>query len=227
MTSEASSLHPRIRWPEWAVMVLAAIGLLVLALVGWLRYDEVFGFITGGICVWLVVRQHVWNWPIGLANNAVFLVLFWQSRLYADMGLQVVYFGLGLYGWWNWLRRGPDSEPLQPTNMRAWEWVGTLVFIAAGTLLMQQILLWASGAAPFWDALTTAISLAAQYLLCRKRIENWYFWIIADIIYVPLYLSRNLPLTAALYGIFLVMCIVGLFEWRTSLRKTVPRGAVV
>ena len=181
-----------------------------------------FGFITGGICVWLVVRQHIGNWPIGLANNVVFFILFFESRLYADMSLQVVFFALGVYGWWNWVRRGPDFRALKPSRAVQIEWVGILVFIVAGTVLIREILMRVNGAAPFWDALTTILSLAAQYLLCRKRIENWYLWILADVIYVPLYLSRDLPLTAVLYGVFLVMCLFGLLTWRRSLRESTP-----
>lgn len=174
--------------------------------------DEAWGFATGGVCVWLVVREHEWNWPIGLANNLVFFVLFLRGRLFADMSLQVVYFALGIYGWWNWLHgeRG-ERLPIHPTTRR--EWFALALTLPAGTVALREVLLAVNGAAPFWDALTTALSLAAQFLLCRKRLENWWFWIAADIVYVPLYLSRGLPLTAILYAVFLLMCLVGLRAW--------------
>jgi nicotinamide mononucleotide transporter len=76
-----------------------------------------------------------------------------------------------------------------------------------------------NGAAPFWDSMTTILSLAAQYLLCRKRLENWLFWIAADVVYVPLYTSRHLPLTAGLYAVFLLMCIIGVREWSQKAPK--------
>jgi nicotinamide mononucleotide transporter len=79
-------------------------------------------------------------------------------------------------------------------------------------------LLVANGAAPFWDSFTTILCLAAQYLLCRKRVENWFFWIAADVIYVPLYLSRELPLTALLYALFLALCLIGVRAWTATLK---------
>lgn len=212
-------MNPRIHWYEWAVLA-AASGLLIwFASMDWLKGDEVFGFLTGGACVWLVVRQHILNWPVGLVNNIVFFVLFLNARLYADMGLQVVFFVLGAYGWWNWARRGPDTRPLKPKCAGGAELFAVIVAVALATFALREILLWANGAAPVFDALTTALSLGAQYLLTRKRIENWYLWIIADAIYVPLYFSRELPLTAVLYAVFLVMCIIGLFAWRRSMRE--------
>ncbi|MGN6644381.1 MAG: nicotinamide riboside transporter PnuC, partial [Verrucomicrobiota bacterium] len=86
---------------------------------------------------------------------------------------------------------------------------------------VHEILVKVNGAAPFWDALTTVLSLAAQYLLCRKRFENWWFWIAADVIYIPLYFSRDLPLTGVLYAAFLSMCLIGVREWSRNLRKEV------
>ena len=183
-----------------------------------LSVTEMLGFVTGGVCVWLTVREHMWTWPIGLANNVFFFALFFQARLFADMTLQVVYFGLGVYGWWQWHRNGTSAVPLMVSFTRPLEWGGLLLFIVSGTWAMHLGLLAAQGAAPFWDALTTALSLAAQYLLCRKRFESWYLWIVVDLIYVPLYLSRHLALTALLYGVFLLMCIAGLRLWRARLR---------
>lgn len=205
------------------VGVMSLVSLLMIAS-SWFHWwgmamMEVLGFVTGGVCVWLVVRQHLWNWPIGLANNVVFFVLFWQSRLFADMGLQVVYFGLGIYGWYQWLYGGANRTELKVTSMTKTEWVVFAIFIPLGTWGLRELLIVVNGAAPFWDSFTTILSLSAQYLLCRKRFENWFFWILADIIYVPLYFSRDLPLTGILYGVLLCMCLVGMKEWQTSRNK--------
>jgi nicotinamide mononucleotide transporter len=208
----------RVPKSEWAAAGVATAALMTFAALKWLGWVEVFGFLTGGACVWLVVRQHILNWPLGLLNNVVFFILFMNKRLYADMGLQVVFFALGVYGWWYWLRRGPDSAPVRATHASRRELLAAVAFVAAATFGLRELLVWVNGAAPVWDAHTTALSLAAQYLLCRKRVENWYFWIVADVVYVPLYVSRDLPLTAVLYGVFLVMCVVGLVAWRRGMR---------
>lgn len=200
---------------EWGMLIVSAALVVIASHLHWWSIPpmEAWGFATGGICVWLVVREHMWNWPIGLANNVVFFALFWHGRLYADMGLQVVYFGLGLFGWLNWLFGGPGRTMLPITRTTSREWLCLAVGIAAGTWALREILLVVNGAAPLADALTTALSLGAQYLLCRKRLENWWLWIIADVIYIPLYFTRGLALTAVLYAIFLVMCVIGLRAW--------------
>lgn len=162
----------------------------------------------------------MWNWPVGLANNVFFFVIFLQSRLFADMGLQVVYLALGIYGWLNWVFGGQNHTALSVTRTSRGEWIGLLLGIPLGTWILREILLSVNGAAPFWDSLTTVLSLAAQYLLCRKRFENWLFWIAADIIYVPLYLNRKLPLTALLYAVFLCMCLVGVRHWWVKLKQS-------
>lgn len=201
---------------EWAVMFLVSLAMIAAtALHAWpISWVEVIGFITGGICVWLAVRQHAGTWPIGLANNIAFFVLFSQARLYADAGLQVVYFALGIYGWWNWLHGGTDRTRLPISRARTWEWLALAAFVSLGTWTLRELLIAVNGAAPFWDSHTTVLSLAAQYLMCRKRLEHWLVWMAADIIYIPLYLSRELPLTAILYGVLLTMCVLGWLEWR-------------
>lgn len=180
--------------------------------------SEAWGFVTGGICVWLVVREHVWNWPVGLANNIFFFILFWRGRLFADMSLQLVYLALGLYGWLNWVWGGKNRKTLPMSRTKGSEWLVLVPAVPLATWALMEILIKVNGAAPFWDSLTTVLSLAAQYLLCRKRFENWFFWIAADLTYIPLYLSRHLPLTAVLYGVFLCMCLVGVRQWHRTLK---------
>jgi nicotinamide mononucleotide transporter len=208
--------------PLEAALVLSAAALAPLA--SWLGLwpiatAEAWGFATGLVCVWLVVREQPSSWPVGLLNNAFFLVLFLRARLFADTGLQAVYFGLGVYGWLNWLFGGEGRKALRVSRATRGEWLALAAVVPPGTWGLREVLLAAGGAAPAWDALTTALSLAAQFLLARKRIENWLLWIAADALYVPLYLSRDLPLTAALYGLFLVLCVTGAREWRRSLER--------
>jgi nicotinamide mononucleotide transporter len=202
----------------------AIISLLVLAAsyLGWwsIAIPEAWGFVTGGICVWLVIREHLWNWPLGLANNAFFFVLFLRGRLYADMTLQILYFGLGIYGWLNWVFGGENRSALKISRTTRIEWLVLAAAVPLGTWVLREVLLRVNDAAPVWDSLTTVLSIAAQYLLCRKRFENWGFWIAADVIYVPLYLSRKLPLTAILYAVFLLMCLAGVRVWR----RNMPEG---
>jgi nicotinamide mononucleotide transporter len=225
-TEAVHLVRPTTTWlglkPFEVVAIFAVSALVLLASYrGWwaINVTEAWGFVTGGLCVWLVVREHLWNWPIGIANNVFFFVLFLQGRLFADTGLQVVYFGLGVYGWFNWLFGGENRTVLKISRTTRNEWVVLLAALPLGTWGLRELLIAVNGAAPFWDSLTTVLSLAAQYLLCRKRFENWFFWIAADVVYVPLYLSRHLPLTAALYAVFLAMCLIGVREWKRSMRK--------
>ncbi len=223
--SPAPKRQPRLSLAEWIALLAASALVLALSYGSWwsIAVSEAWAFVTGGVCVWLVVREHIWNWPIGLLNNAVFFIVFLHSRLFADMGLQVVYFALGLYGWFAWLHGGQNRTALTITRTTRREWLILLISIPLGTWIFREILIAVSGAAPFWDAFTTVLSLAAQYLLCRKRLENWFLWIVTDIIYVPLYLSRDLPLTAVLYAVFLVMCLIGLREWRRTVADRAPQ----
>lgn len=206
--------------PIAAVIVgISSAVLLLGAWQKWLPIDltESFGFVSGAICVWLVTRGNIWNWPIGLANNIFFAILFFKARLYADLGLQGIYFVMGIYGWWFWLRGGPRESALPVSRTTRGEWIAVACFLVIGTFGLRHLLIVINGAAPFLDALTTILCLAAQYLLCKKRWENWFLWIAADLIYVPLFLSKDLPLTALLYTGFLALCIHGLRLWRKQL----------
>lgn len=215
-------MSPAPKTPVAAIVIgIFSTALLLGAWQKWLPIDltEAFGFVTGAVCVWLVTRRNIWNWPIGLTNNLFFAILFYEARLYADLGLQGVYFIMGIYGWWYWLRGGERESRAPVTRTSAREWITIGVFLILGTAGLRAGLIVINGSAPFLDALTTILCLAAQYLLCKKRFENWFLWIAADLIYVPLFLSKNLPLTAILYAGFLVLCIHGVRLWKTDLQQ--------
>lgn len=180
-------------------------------------WTEIAAFATGALCVWLVVRQNVLNFPVGIANNVLFLVLFTGAGLYADAGLQVVYVGLALYGWWCWVRGGERGTGVVVHDPGPRVVVACVVAVAVLTAVLQWVLLTRTDSTVAgWDALTTALSLVAQFMLSRKWTANWWFWIAADLVYVPLYAAKGLWLTAALYVLFLGLCVTGLVQWRRS-----------
>lgn len=180
---------------------------------------EAISFVTGALCVWLTVRESVWNFPISLLNVATFCVVFFSVRLYADAGLQIVFFVLTLTGWYQWLYGGERRTALTVTHASLAERAVVLASGATMTFLLWQLLRFVGGSASFFDALTTSLSLCAQWLLNRKKIESWYFWIAADLIFIPLYAYKGLYLTSALYCVFLCMCMMGLRHWRQSMNK--------
>lgn len=176
---------------------------------------EVIGFVTGVGCVWLAARENIWNWPVAIVNAISFIVVFFGAKLYADCGLQLVYVAISVYGWWSWLHGGRNRSELPVTRVRA-SAVPTLALatIAAASILMFLLRRYTDSTVPFWDSLTTAMSLTAQYMLARKIIENWWLWMAADIIYVALYVYKGLYLTAVLYVVFFALCVLGLVRWQ-------------
>lgn len=201
--------------------LFAAITALALIMYGLRKSTslEAFSVITGAMCVWLTVKESVWNFPISLVNVVAFGVVFFKARLFADAGLQVIFFVLTVQGWYLWLYGGREKSRLEITRSPMME--GSIVALC-GVVVSVMLMLYLrhiGGASPAWDAITTALSLAAQYLLNQKRLENWFCWIAADLIYIPLYAYKELWLTALLYSVFLCMAIIGLIHWRANLRQ--------
>jgi nicotinamide mononucleotide transporter len=182
---------------------------------------EVAGVITGVACVWLAARNSIWNFPVGILNGALYLVVFKQARLYSDAGLQVAFIALLVYGWLKWVRGAnvPNAPTLPithtPRRLAAWLAAAGVVFaVGAGSLFHH----YTDAALPYWDSTTTAISLAAQVLLARRNLENWLLWIGVDVAYVGMYWHRDLYLTSALYTVFLGLAAYGYWQWRRELK---------
>lgn len=189
---------------------------------------EIVGFVTGAACVWLAAREHVANFPVGLVNTALFLVLFWQTGIYANAGLQVLYLVLGVLGWYWWLRGGRDGGALVVRRAPALAWLVGAIGVVAGTAGLTVVLgTWTDSATPFLDALTTATSVVAQVMLDRKWIGSWAVWIVTDVLLVGLFASQGLVLTAVLYVVYLGICVMGLRHWRSVLRaqESAPVGS--
>ena len=175
---------------------------------------EALGFGAGVLAVWMTARENVWNFPVGIANSALYVVVFFKQGFNADGGLSVLYVLLGFHGWYLWLYGGDRKTELPVTRADARDGWQTLAFLAFGLPILLLYTHWLNGAAPFLDALLTAFSLIAQVLLNRKRLENWLVWIVADVIYVPLFYSRQMYPTSILYAIYLGLAIMGYRHWR-------------
>jgi len=184
---------------------------------------EVAAFVSGLLSVWLTQRLNVWNWPAGIVSVACFAWLFFDASLYAAAALQLVFIVLCIYGWWSWShdRAGTDTQPVSHATSR--EITLGLALAAAGTWACALLLTTRTDSpAPWPDAAVLSFSLLATWGQARRRIECWWAWIAVDLVSIPLYWSRDLPLTAALYVLFLLICAFGLRSWSKNL---IPQGA--
>jgi len=187
-----------------------------------LSMGDLLGFITGIVCVWLAARGNIWNFPVGIANSAILGVVFLDQRLFADAALQVAFIALGVRGLQQWRSDGHarEASPVLRAGPRELGWLALAGAVL--TLLLWLALGWLKGSAPIVDALVTSLSLCAQWLLNRRMLETWLVWIGVDVISIPLYWSRQLPLIAALYVVFLVLCVQGHRRWQRQLAE--PRA---
>jgi nicotinamide mononucleotide transporter len=180
---------------------------------------EIVAVVFGVMSVWLSTREHIASWPTALVNTALYFVVFARAGIYANMGLQVVYFGLSCYGWYAWKYGGAAHTPLVVTRATRAHAI-LFIPIAVGTTLVLGFTLsrWTDASLPWLDSATTAVSLIAQWMMTRKLLENWILWNVVNVVYVGMYFSLGLVPTALLYVGYLVLATLGFFSWRASLR---------
>ncbi len=189
---------------------------------------ELLAAIIGAISVYLSVRQNIWSWPTAIVNVVIYAMVFFQAKLYADMGLQVIYAILSIYGWYEWLYGGENRTELHVTRTSP-PLAAILVAIAllgAGGLgiLLQRV---TDAALPFMDSFLSSTSLVAQWMMTRKKVENWLVWIGVDVLYVGMFIFKHLYLTAGLYAVFLALAVRGYLDWRKSMREDGLAGLAV
>lgn len=170
----------------------------------------------------LLVRRSIWNFPFGIAMVTLYAFIFFESRLYAEAGLQIFFAVVQLYGWMLWARAGGVEEKVA---VRWLDWRGRIAWllfiVVTAAALGASLHRFTDAANPYPDAAISAASIAAQFLLSFRRIENWVLWIAIDVGAIALYIVRDLQLTAGLYAAFLVLSVVGLREWIQASRKRI------
>ena len=185
---------------------------------------ELAGFVLSLAMVYCNIKEIHWGWPLAIVSSALYGVVFWNSQLYGEASLQAMFILGALWGWHQW-RRGaqkvadntPLEAPLQISHLSAKEWRQ----VAGATLLAWPALAYflnryTDSDVAVWDGLVTALSLLGQYLLARKKLENWAVWLLVNLMTVGLMLLKSLWLTSLLYVLFAILSYVGLKAWRTQ-----------
>ena len=175
------------------------------------------------LAVYLTVRQIVWCWPLGIVSVTMYAWIFRDARLYADMGLQVLYLTMSIYGWWAWLHGGERGGELAVSRTRVRvRWLLLGAGAAGGLGLGLGLERWTDAALPFMDSLLTSFSLVGQWMQTRKLLEAWLVWLAVDVFYVGMFVYKGLYPTAGLYFVFLVLAARGFAEWRASMPEPAP-----
>ncbi len=180
----------------------------------WLEATAVaFGIIS----VYLSVRQNIWSWPTAIVNVSLYFLVFRDAKLYADMGLQVIYFILSVYGWYEWLYGGANRTELRVSRGTPRMTVAVVAVAGASVAILGTVLARSTDAAlPYVDSTTTSTSLVAQWMMTRKVLENWAVWMAVDVVYVGMFIYKSLYLTAGLYAVFFALAAMGFAQWKRS-----------
>lgn len=178
---------------------------------------ELLGAILGLIYIFFSIRQNILTWPTGLLTSAFYIVVFYQSGFYADMGLQVYYVIISIYGWYFWLsgKQNKDKKqlPVRTTSIQLWIKLG-VAFLAIYAVILFILLKFTDSTVPFMDTLTTALSIIATWMLAKKYIEHWLIWIFVDFVSVGLYIYKGLWPTVILFAVYTAMAFWGYSEWK-------------
>lgn len=202
---------------------------IIHALQDWWQHQtwlEIIGVITGLLCVYLAACNNIWNWPVAIVSVGIYIFIFMDARLYADMGLQVYFLVMNIYGWYFWSRK-PAVEVKAPVVMITSQQAILSVLVIAvitpvlGFLLIKfaPILHYTPASYPYIDSFCTACSVVAQVFMARKVLQNWLIWIFVDTIYVGVYIFKHLDLTAGMYAIYVGIALMGYIDWKKDYRK--------
>jgi len=183
---------------------------------------EVLAFMSGVVNVYLVTRCSLWNWFFGITTVSLYAYIFFNTKLYADMGLQGVFLFFQFYGLYQWRYGSQEKKPLvmQIINYAtclSLALIAVVLFAGISFILKYNT----DSTTIYADASITALSLIAQWMMSKKYLQHWLLWIVIDIISIGLYVSKTLYLTVLLYSIFMLLCIKGYYQWKETFNQSV------
>ena len=185
-----------------------------------MQFVEILGTVAGLLYLWLEYRASIYLWVASIIMPALYLVVYYDAGLYADMGINIYYLLIAIYGWAAWrygfsLRRGSEGRELPISHTPAGLWLPlagltVLLFVAIAQVLIH----FTDSTVPWADAFTTALSVVGMWMLARKYIEQWWVWLVVDVASVALYVYKDLHFTAVLYALYAVVAIFGYRKWK-------------
>lgn len=181
------------------------------------RPIEIIAVVCGLINVLLIIRRSMWNYPFGFLMVVLYARIFYDYQLYSDALVQVYFFFIQIYGVYCWLNGRQDDGRIQVRYLPARQYGGYLLLTGVCWLVLANLMGHFTNAIfPYWDGAIAALSVLAQFLMSRRHVESWYLWITVDVLAIGLFAIRGLSPTAALYGVFLVLAILGMLQWRRA-----------
>jgi nicotinamide mononucleotide transporter len=181
---------------------------------------EIAGTISGLLFLYLEIKQNKWLWPVGLLTSAMYIYVFFIAKLYADMSLQFYYLFISIYGWIAWSRgKQADKKELAVSKLTP-VLFGKLVLVSGViyAVIAYVLVNFTDGAIPYWDAFTTALNIVATWMLARKILEQWLFWVVVNSVSFGLYIYKDLKFTAILFFFYTTMAVVGYFQWKKDMQ---------
>tara|TARA_R110000868_G_scaffold256417_2_gene513137 strand:+ start:1674 stop:2282 length:609 start_codon:yes stop_codon:yes gene_type:complete len=177
--------------------------------------------VAGFLCVFLLIKRSLWSFAFGLVQVSIYAWIFYDVKLYSDMLLNVFYIGFQFYGWYIWRNSQDNNGHVQVLKGHLSEYLICCFVVIISTIILGYLMSHHTDASfPYPDAFTTCASLTAQWLLSRKKLFNWAFWIVVDIVAIAIYWQKGLYPTSALYVCFLVMAMIGQWQWYKTLGQT-------
>jgi nicotinamide mononucleotide transporter len=181
---------------------------------------ELIAVAFGLTCVWFMKKESVLAFPFGIVNVLIYVYIFFTAKLYANAGINGFFFIMSVYGWYNWTRKTGDDGRIRITRCSKPELLLNALAIILFLVIIRVVLTkYTESSIPTWDAATTAVYMVAQWLLSRKKIENWILWIAADTVMIGLCAWEGLFFSSFQYFVFTVIAILGFREWRTKLAQ--------
>ena len=185
-----------------------------------MQFVEILGTVAGLLYLWLEYRASIYLWVASIIMPALYLVVYYDAGLYADMAINIYYLVIALYGWAAWrygfsIRRGSQGHELPISHTPTKEWLPLAVLTALLFVVIAQVLIhFTDSTVPWADAFTTALSVVGMWMLARKYIEQWWVWMVVDVASVALYVYKDLHFTAVLYALYAVVAIFGYRKWK-------------
>lgn len=181
---------------------------------------ELIAIVSGIASVWFSKKEHVWVYPVGLFNTTIYIYLSFRGELFGEASVNLFYTAMSIYGWYNWLRRDRNDQLVVRISYsskrdRAIQLLFFVsVFITIYFLLTIIKHTFSPGSIPWADALASASAFTAMWLMTRKKVESWIWWLVTNITSVPLFYVKGYGLSAIYYAILLILAVLGLQEWR-------------